>query len=635
MCGILGVVDFGRLQGQLPWNPDELALIDAARDGLAARGPDGFGTWHQPGIALSHRRLAIIDLSPAGRQPMISERGSALTFNGEIYNYLELRKELRALGRLFRSDSDTEVLQQALETWGLSKALTRLRGMYAFAWWQGQVLHLARDPVGKKPLYWWQHGQQLRFSSGLLPLARWLVQQGHPLTVDPVAVEHYLASGYIDAPRTIYHQINKLEAGSSLEFSTRGLLAHAALPMPIGLESRRLDLQSLDSLDQLLVRAVERRLRSDVPVATFLSGGLDSSLVTALAAQQHAGITAYTVRTPNRNADEFAIACRVAKVTGVRHEVLDLDLQSIERMPELVRHYGEPFGDSSALPTYLIAERAGQGHRVILTGDGGDEVQGGYPSAQLFAFRQILHQTLHVPTWPDALSNWADRCTEVLPNRLAALDFRAIRLMAGAGTALGVQLAGWHRLHNWFDPALRPVLQRQGWAAMLQTKVRNLAIQSEIDQALAMDFGLYLPEDLCVKVDVAAMAWGVETRSPLLDLDFTNASWRIRPQDRVGPRQTKRIIRALLARHLPADCVMQRKQGFSIPLQSWLDSPQWRQQMLEPYRQGLKALPWLDGQAVHAFLSRPRPGDDGGLLWRLWFLGQWHEQLAIPLGISA
>jgi asparagine synthase (glutamine-hydrolysing) len=623
MCGIIGVVDLDRVAARQPWQVGELAAVEMARDGMRHRGPDGAGLWHAPGIAFGHRRLAILDLSPGGHQPMVSPGGSVLTFNGEIYNYLEIKAELLDAGRTFTSTSDTEVLLQALDTWGLSRTLARIRGMYAFAWWDGAALHLARDPIGKKPLYWHKLGQRLAFSSALDPLAHWLAQAGVALAVDPVAVEHHLAGGYIPAPRTIYQDIQKLAAGASLTLDPQGLTEHAPRPIPFARRGQRLDAATLDQLDALFDQAVRRRLRSDVPVATFLSGGLDSSLVTAAAARVQPGITAYTVRTPARNQDEFAVACQVAKVTGVRHQVLDLDTQALDRTPELVRLYGEPFGDSSALPSYLIAEAAGHHHRVILTGDGGDEVQGGYSGAQLFAVRHLLHDRLHLPDLPDLASQPLEDAVGRLPKRLGDADFKAIRLFAHADLALAVQRDGLHKLHAWFHADLRPRLRQEGWTAEVRRRAATLQAAGELDRALGLDFSLYLPEDLCVKVDVAAMGHGVETRAPLLDLDFTDASWRVRPFDRVRPWQTKRVVRALLARHLPPECVLGRKQGFSVPVDHWMQAR--RPWLIEALRAGLPGMPWLDGEAIAATLAaRQAQGEaDGTLLWRLWFLQQW------------
>ncbi len=626
MCGIFGLVDLERVRQKRPWGNAELGDITDARDAMTHRGPDGQGLWQANGVALAHRRLAILDLTYTGAQPMRGRDGCALTFNGEIYNYLELRKDLVANGAEFRGSSDTEVLLVALQTWGLAQTLLRIRGMYAFAFWDApnKQLHVARDRVGKKPLYYWQHGERLAFSSTLASLQLWLLAQRIKLDIDPVAVEHFLASGYIEAPRTIFRQVRKLTAGQSMTFDDQGANFSAAAVIPFANPGKPLDGQSLDQLDDLLQKAVERRLRSDVPVATFLSGGLDSALVTAVAARQVAGMTAYTVRTADRNADEFATAEKVAKATGVKHVVLDVSADDLSQLPELVRQYGEPFGDSSALPTYLIAQAAGVHHRVILTGDGGDEVQGGYSGARLFALRQQFRATLGFAL-PDAL---AQRLEASKQGGAGDLAFKALRLLGNGAQAIAAQRDQLNRLHDCFKPTLRPILAEQGWQATIAQRFLALPAFNELDRALGLDFSLYLPEDLCVKVDVASMAFAVETRAPLLDSDFTDACWQIDARDRVTTNQSKRIIRQLLARYLPADCILGRKQGFSIPVAQWVNTPALRIQLDADLRLGFAGMPWLDTGALADALTKLDQSklDQGNLRWRLLWLGQWSRR---------
>ncbi len=626
MCGISGLVDFERVTLAAPWRPAELHLAERLRDGMAHRGPDGAGQWHVPGVILSQRRLAILDLTPDGAQPMVAADGAALTFNGEIYNYIELRAELVRLGCTFRSTGDTEVLLHALQTWGPEATLPKLRGMFAFAWWNpaDRALFVARDPIGKKPLYVWQRGAQLAFASSLWPLAGWLRAQGHTLTVDPVAVEHHLAGGYIAATRTIFAEVEKLQAGEAWRVDAQGVRRLPIAPLPFAEPGQPLDAPTLDQLEFLLQRAVERRLRSDVPVATFLSGGIDSSLVTALAARLHPGITAYTVRTGDGQDDELEIAKRVARHTGVRHELLDIGHGELDLLPKLVRHYGEPFGDSSALPSWLIAEKAGQQHRVVLTGDGGDEVQGGYPRTQLFAARHLLHEVGRVPCVTLPSENPG------LQGRAASLWFRAYRLLTPGPAAISAQADGLHHLHDWFHADVRPQLQARGWQAQVQEIYQSFATRNQLDRCLALEFRLYLPEDLNVKVDVATMGHAVEARAPLLDRDFTDACWQVRARDRVRPWQTKRILRALLARRLPPDAQMQRKQGFSVPMARWMADTARQQSLAARLRAGLPGLPWLDGEAAaRGFLQRAQAGQDVGALgFRLLWLAEWAEQNA-------
>ncbi len=633
MCGISGCVDFERLASRAPWQPAELQLAERLRDGMAHRGPDGAGQWQVPGVILSQRRLAILDLSPEGAQPMLGHDGAALTFNGEIYNYLELRKELATLGCTFRSTGDTEVLLAALQTWGPDVALAKLRGMFAFAYWNAadRSLFLARDPIGKKPLYVWQHGTQLAFASSLWPLTGWLRAQGQQTTIDPVAIEHHLAGGYIAAPRTVFAEVQKLRAGEAWRVDAQGVHKLPIAPLPFAEPGQPLDTATLDQLEFLLQRAVERRLRSDVPVATFLSGGIDSSLVTAMAARLHPGITAYTVRTGDGQEDELEIARRVARHTGVQHEVLDIGHAELDLLPTLVRHYGEPFGDSSALPSWLIAQQAGQRHRVVLTGDGGDEVQGGYPRTQMFALRHLLHDVAHLPCVPLPSENPG------LHGRAASLWFRGYRLITPGAAAISAQADGLHHLHAWFRADVQQRLKQEGWQAQVTQTFQSFATRNQLDRCLALEFRLYLPEDLNVKVDVATMGSAVEARAPLLDRDFTDACWQVRAGDRVRPWRTKRILRALLARRLPPEAQMQRKQGFSVPMARWMADGQRQQALAERLRGGLPGLPWFDGHAAaNGFLQRARAGQDVGTLgFRLLWLAEWAEQNARLTGPQA
>lgn len=629
MCGIVGIVDFDRVAHGAAWTPEETMGAEKFRDGLTHRGPDSAGTWSSSGVLLGHRRLAIVDLSPGGHQPMVGPDGGVITFNGEIYNYLELKEELRSSGYPFRSASDTEVLLAAFASWGVPEAMERARGMAAFGYWQPgtRTLWLGRDRVGKKPLYLWRQGPRLAFSSELWPLATWLRGQGVALTVDPVAVENHLAAGYIPAPRTIFAQVQKLEASAIVRCDAGGNHAMPLRPPPFSATPSPLNSGTIADLDALLEQAVVRRLRSDVPVATFLSGGLDSTLVTAVAARLHPGMTAYTVRTGAGNEDELEVAARVAKLTGVRHEVLDLGPGDLSILPQMVRHYGEPFGDASALPTWRVSEAAGRHHRVVLTGDGGDEVQGGYPRSQLFAMRHVLRRTLHSPDLPLPRDHLGLSRQSGLHGRLEDTAFRVYRLLSPGPHAAAAQRDGLTRLHHLFARDVRAELARDGWESLVRQRFSALRAYSELDRALGLEFTLYLPEDLNMKVDVASMAHAVETRAPLLDVDFTNASWQIRPEDRVRPRETKRIIRALLARRLPADCVLRGKRGFAAPVGRWLGTTAMRGELSARLRSGLPGLPWLDGAAAADELERRyRVGaETSGLAWRLLWLAEWAQ----------
>jgi asparagine synthase (glutamine-hydrolysing) len=633
MCGISGVLELGRIASGQPWAPQELALANALRDGMPTRGPDGAGAWQRPGVQLGHRRLAILDLTPTADQPMVAADGCALAFNGEIYNYVEIRAELQGQGHAFVSTGDTEVLLTALRVWGLQRTLRQIRGMFAFAFWdeRARQLILARDPTGKKPLYIWRRGDSFAFASSLWPLMGYARARGDALQADPVAVEQFLACGYIPAPRTIWQAVCKLRAGEVWRLQPGRVEQVDPVPLPFTAPGEPLGPLTLDRLDGLLQQAVVRRMRSDVPVATFLSGGLDSSLVTTLAARLSPGMTAFTVRTGDDQGDELEIARRVARYAGVRHEILDIHTADLSLVDQLVRHYGEPFGDSSALPSWRVAEAAGVSSRVVLTGDGGDEVQGGYPRSQLFALRHLLHDVGGVPE----LAQLQQRSQ--LNGRPAQLWFRALRVLGQAGTAAAAQLDGLNNLHSSFVPEVRQQLAQHGWQAFVQQRWQQARLANQLERFLAFEFQVYLPEDLNVKVDVATMGHAVEARAPLLDKDFTDACWQIRAIDRVRPWETKRIIRALLDRHLPKDALLGRKHGFSIPVERWYQDPAMLQQVADRVRAGMPGLPFLQGDhlADHLLARRTSGREVGPLAFRLWWLASWADQQATVTGPTA
>ena len=425
MCGILGVLESERIADGVPWYDTELKRFSILLDAMAHRGPDDTGTWIRPGILLGHRRLSILDLSESGRQPMVSPRGTVLTFNGEIYNYLELKKALR-LEHSHPSTGDTAVLLAALDEWGLEGALNRVRGMFAFAAWMPDKgeLCLARDPVGKKPLFVSQGQGRLIFSSTMAGVLGWRALHRESYELDAVAINHALSSGWVPSPRTGVVGVEKLPPGTYRVFTPETKKSRGARywNIPFATPGRTLDEDALEEITLRFRTSVQRRLRSDLPIATLLSGGLDSSLVTAVAAQNSDKLVAYTVRTHSGKNDEFDLSRKIAKYLGIEQRILDLDPDSIISIDRLIGFFGEPFCDSSAIPTAQIFQQAGNEHRVVLTGDGGDEVQGGYTGAKLFALRYLLWSHDRDQTAPEVvfgtywLGNWMTRrsgCTAV------------------------------------------------------------------------------------------------------------------------------------------------------------------------------------------------------------------------------
>ena len=621
MCGIIGSFEPNRRQ---PFDESERERMIEARDQMTTRGPDGAGLWADGRTILGHRRLAILDLSVAGAQPMVAASGVALTFNGEIYNYVELRDELRRLGVAVESSGDTAVLLAAYERWGLVATLKRLRGMFAFAIWDpgaGQ-LHLARDPVGKKPLFVADHAGGVAFASTIGALRSWL-PRGADLRLDPVAVEHLLVGGYVPAPRTIYRGVSKLAAGTWLTVGLDGERTGAAhYTPPIGRGDRRLNATTIAELDAQLDTAVARRLRSDVPVATFLSGGLDSSLVTACAAAKQPGITAYTVRTGHDNEDEFALAKAIAKHTGATHRVVELPTLTDELIAEFVKDWPEPLCDSSMLPSWLVAKVTARDFRVVLTGDGGDELHGGYGNSTTFALRRWSRRLAPATLLDAPLCNTADGL-----GRGAQVAFKLARLFASAPAAVGLRHDRLdHAVRDLIDPRHHGLLAQQGWTAEWTRRFMTAPTDDELERMQAADFSVYLPDDLLMKVDGATMAHSLEARAPLLDLDFVNAAWAVRSHDRTRPWASKRIIRALFDRRLPKKLRMRRKHGFSVPVAEVFTADVVRERLLQADRGELPGLGEVFAPGAFATALRS-PGmtgpDKGELVWRLWMLAEW------------
>lgn len=633
MCGIFGVVDHSRLSVGAAWTRAELRWFDSLRDRLYRRGPDGAATWSESGVLLGHRRLSILDLSEAGAQPMVSSSGTVLVFNGEIYNYVELRSDLEAAGATFRSSGDTVVLLEALDRWGLQRTLARIRGMYAFVAWRPveRQLWMARDPVGKKPLFIGRHRGAVVFGSAVDPVLAWLAASGYRPQLDPVAINHALATGWVPATRTGLTGIEKLAAGTCLVIDAAGAERRQvfwSIPFPTSRVS--LDVPTEAKLVDLFEQAINRRLRSDVPVATLLSGGLDSSLVTAAACRGNPSIVAYTAHTRHDNDDEFRLAGRIARHLKIEQRVIDIDAAALDGLDTLVAHYGEAFCDSSALPTAAICRAAGQHHRVVLTGDGGDEVQGGYIGAQLFALRALLWQGDRLEAQPGSLRRRAFSLLEDGSRRLRgglpAWQFRLLRLIASPLQVLTLRDDGLDGSAALLNAGARIALGDDEWQTWLRRRVFEMNPPSAIDAQLGLDFSTYLADDLNVKVDVAAMASSVETRAPLLDVDFVTACWGVKTLDRVRPWARKRIIRMLANRYLPSHLLIQRKQGFSVPVGRWLATTGAGAAVLADLESGSTGLETvIDPREVLAVVDANRrtgrPSTE--LIWRLLVLSRW------------
>lgn len=574
MCGIAGAVALA--EGVVP-RPD---LVREMSRCVAYRGPDGDGLWISPDgrAVLAHQRLAIIDLE-TGEQPQVSQSGeTALILNGEIYNYRELRQELERDGCTFRTNSDTEVLLLLVEREG-ERAVERARGMFAFAAWdhRRKRLILARDRLGKKPLFWAVRDDICYFASALAAVR---AACGGNVSVDLGALDEYLTLGWVPSPRTIFRDIHKLEPATVLVFE-RGQ-ARSREFWDLAPEEPHYSgtfEEATDELAGILGRATSLRLRSDVPLGVFLSGGVDSSLVAALASREDRSIRTFTVRFREREFDESEHASAVAAQLGIAHQIVDAAGDPMEAFPGLLQKFGEPFADSSALPTALLASSARRHVTVALGGDGGDEGFGGY--TWYGTFRAVQQMARFIPS---DLARSAARWLE--PTRLSAPLVRTRGRMARGLSVMG------RRTDAARFAALRVLLTSDQVRCLYQGELleRRLAADSVHERAESLfngtrgtalrrmrwvDMRTYLADCLLPKVDVATMAAGLEARAPLLDQEVIRFAMTLPDDYLVDDKGGKRILRALLSRYVPRRLFERPKQGFTPPLSRWLEM-EWR-----------------------------------------------------------
>lgn len=557
MCGICGIVHDGRSA-----EPDReaLARMNAA---LAHRGPDDAGEWIAPGAALAMRRLGVIDL-PCGAQPMTTEDGRwTLVFNGELYNFAQLRRELEALGHAFRTQSDTEVVLRAFAQWG-AEAVHRFNGMFAIAAWdaQDETLRLVRDRLGIKPLFYTHRNGVLAFASELDALRI----GGFAGEIDPGALDAYFTYLYIPAPDTIYREVYKLRPGEMLTFR-KGRLATETYWRP------EYDIDPAWTLDtaadrflELLTDSVRLQRVADVPLGCFLSGGVDSSTVAAILAHVTNGpIQTFTIGFDDAHADELPFARAAAERIGSEHHetIVKPDLTTL--LPEIARHFGEPFADSSALPTWIVSQAARRKVTVALSGDGGDELFAGY------AWTRMNANVARYRILPAPLRRFIDSALFLAPR---THDVRKLRKFSA--DAFMEPFRSFKRRHTCFDDEQRralllpPVLRAAEGTDRFAEHGRHAGDIGPEDWMLFQDTSMYLPDDILTKVDRMSMAHSLEVRVPLLDhriVEFAaTVPFSLKLRGGVSKRVMKRAAKALL----PASLLRQRKQGFAIPVQRWM-----------------------------------------------------------------
>jgi asparagine synthase (glutamine-hydrolysing) len=593
MCGIAGNAGLHAISEQA------LRLAEAQRDIVTHRGPNDAGSWVSPchRVLLLHRRLAVIDLELTGHQPMMDESGSmCVVFNGEIYNHAELRAELNKQGHRFRGTSDTESLVEGLRRWG-TDCLERLSGMFAFACFDAKSnkLILARDRAGEKPLYYYAAEQRLHFASELKSL---LLDPCLPRAIDPEALDHYLAYGFTPPDRALLSGFRKLPAGSFLTYDLNSgeLRTGRYWRLPRTHANGGSPDELSNQLDQLLDSAVRQQLVADVPVGILLSGGVDSSLVVAMAARvSSAPVRTFTVSFPGHmQYDEAAYARRVAAHFGAHHMELEGAAASVALLPMLARQYDDPIGDSSMVPTFLVSRLIREHATVALGGDGGDELFGGYRHHRWLLWQAIVRR--YAPQPLRGAVGWA-------AHRLP-IGVRGRNYMIGASLPI-IRMLAHHNLlfdartRSWLvGAALRHRIQH-----ILRAEERRASLapagESVLRQSTAVDFQSYLADNILVKVDRASMLTSLEVRAPFLDRHLVEFAFsRVPDHLRTTWKDRKVLLKHLARRLLPPGHDLDRKQGFSIPLSAWF-AGDWGAYMVDVLR---SAPPELFAPAAVDFL---------------------------------
>ncbi|MBD2329612.1 asparagine synthase (glutamine-hydrolyzing) [Alkalinema sp. FACHB-956] len=617
MCGIIGLIGTS--------SRTSLAQIEVARDRMWERGPDDAGL-HQMGQAIfGFRRLAILDLSPAGHQPMVSSDGQVmLVFNGEIYNYQELRNQLKA-DYPFRSGTDTEVILNGYLAWGWERMLDRIDGMFAIAIWDNrtQTLYGARDRVGKKPFFYHYEDGTFSFASTLNSLRALLPQTPN---VNPIALDAYLTYQAVPAPYSIFQGIHQLPPAHYLRYHypTQKLSLERYWDVDYSQKTKQSEAEILEELDHLIRQAVRRRLMSDVPLGAFLSGGVDSSLVVAMMAQERQEpVDAVVIGFEDQAFDERNYARKVAQHLGHQVNLHEYVLQPdfLFKLPEIIGQYGQPLADVSIVPTYYVAKAAREHVTVALNGDGGDEVFAGY-SRPVIARAAESYRRFLPPALRSALGQIF---TDIQQGSLKNLGMLAQTGKTTAEAAFIYDRAFRSYRHQIYTPEFRQQLGNYH-PDLLYSQVWNRArATDDVDRALYGDFSTYLPDQLLTKMDVSTMAFSLEARSPLLDKTLIEYSARIPTDLRIKGFTTKYLLKRLATRYVPAEVIYRRKRGFVMPASAWLTGHLANYLKVTLRSSAFQDRGWFEPTAIEQMLQEHFSGqvDWGQQLWTLLVLEIW------------
>jgi asparagine synthase (glutamine-hydrolysing) len=622
MCGIAGKIDF---RGAV--DSDVINRMCAV---MTHRGPDSRGVFVDGGVGLGMQRLAIIDVA-GGDQPIFNEdRSLAVVMNGEIYNFIELRDSLAARGHVFSTNSDTEVLVHLYEDHG-EHLVEELRGMFAFAIWDARRrrLVLGRDRVGKKPLFWAHHDGKVWFASEIRAL---LVDPELDRAVDYQALSEYLALQYVPHPRSIFRAIRKLPPATTVIVDSSGIREERYWELDY---TRKLDGVSAPELEErlraLLWEATRIRLMSEVPLGAFLSGGIDSSaVVAAMADQMSEPVKTFSIGFPHEEYNELGYARMIAEQFSTDHHEFVVEPQALEIMPKLARHYGEPFADSSAIPSFYLSELTGRHVTVALNGDGGDETFAGYQ-------RYITDDKVRYLDWlPTPLQRAASLGRFVREGPLDASVRTKINRMGRIFAmpprerySLRMSIFDGQRQRQLLTPEFAAMLESLHPSAFITDAWAESHAKNSIDVMLDTDVKTYLPGDLLVKMDIATMAYSVEARSPFLDHRLMEFGAALPADLKLAGLTGKRLLKSALRGILPDEILDRRKKGFSVPLAHW-------------FRNDLRALPaevLLDKRSVgRGYFQRPEVerlisehqqgrADHSARLWVLLQLEYWHREV--------
>lgn len=617
MCGIVGLIG----------EPDrDLAgqLVQRMSDAISRRGPDdeGFEAWD--GAALGHRRLSIYDLSPAGHQPMVStDRATAIVFNGSIFNFPELRRELEANHHKFSSNTDTEVLLKGYCQWGVRALVGRLRGMFAFAIWDDrlQKLSLVRDRLGVKPLVYTLRDGRLAFASSV----RALRAAGLAGDIDPQAMAEYLEFGYVTEERTIYRHVAKVPQAAILEFCAGQIREHKYWSLPEANTANPPSFEeAVEETERLFLQAVKRRLFADVPVGSLLSGGVDSSLVCWAIASLGGDITAFTVGTPGDPWDETPDALQTARQLGIEHRVLSAGPEDTAAVDEMVSAYGEPFACASALGMLKLSRAMKNSVTVMLTGDGGDDVFLGYPEHLYLWTSQQLAQRLPSP----AASLWY-AARGVVP-KVGVLR-RGVHFLDYSTGGLGALTCGREGLPQYYADGLLGERLRGATISARQIPWSLDSARRVLTEFLTFDHGTRFVGEYLTKVDGASMHYALEARSPFLDQDLWEFAATLPYPVRLRGRVLKAVLRQLARRRIGPRVAEGKKRGFGIPVQRWI-AGRWSGHVEEQFRDSVLVKEgWIDGEAVLRLLRKSKSaGWAPNRLWYLFVLEAWLKKQLRP-----